>query len=106
MYIPNSTLSSVECYTFPGTIVMPFITPKTVSSLLWMYSLNFTMPIVMLYIFSLTVILRMVSVKGILICGFPFVLSLGGGLNRRGGAFFVRPLGDPITGQTAETGRG
>ena len=64
MYIPNSTLSSVECYTFPGTIVMLFITPKTVSSLLWMYSLNFTMPIVMLYIISLIVISRMVSVKG------------------------------------------
>ena len=32
MFIPNFTLCSVECYTFSGTIVMPFITPNTVSS--------------------------------------------------------------------------
>lgn len=31
------------------------------------------------------VITRIFSVKGILICGFPFVLSLGRGLNRRSG---------------------
>lgn len=32
MYIPNSTLSSVEHYTFSGTIVMPLFTPNAVSS--------------------------------------------------------------------------
>lgn len=77
MYIPNSTLSSVEGYTFPGTIVMPFITPKTVSSLLWMYSLNFTMPIVMLYIISLIVISRMVSIRALLWVSFCFVARWG-----------------------------
>lgn len=77
MYVPNFTLSSVEHYIFSGTIVMPFITPKTVSSLLWMYSLNFTMPMVMPYIISLTVISRMVSVRVLLWVSFCFVARWG-----------------------------
>ena len=32
MYIPNFTRCSVEDYLFSGTLVMPFITPKTFSS--------------------------------------------------------------------------
>lgn len=51
LYISNFTVCSVEDYIFSGTIVMPFITPKTVSSIVWMLTLNFTVGSVICSIF-------------------------------------------------------
>lgn len=94
MFIPNFTVCSVECYTFSETIVMPLFTPNTVNGVDVFLSL-LQLSIIITLTMVRGVITPIFSVKGILICGFPFVLSLGGGLNRQTCLHTVDPKGTP-----------